>query len=69
LVLRMELYRDEYPDLAEEIEEELGVESEIHPAQGQGNAVPHRNAVESQAGKKASLGRKKRKRNWIDQVA
>ena len=42
LVLRMELYRDEYPELAEEIEDELGAEKAIPPAEGQGNHVPHR---------------------------
>jgi len=42
LVLRMELYRDEYPELAEEIEDELGSESSIPQAKGQGNDMPHR---------------------------
>jgi hypothetical protein len=31
--------------------------------------VPRRNAVESQAGEKASFRGKKRKENWIDKAA
>lgn len=42
LVLRMELYRDEYPELAKEIEAGLA-EKHIPPAdEGQGNHMPHR---------------------------
>ena len=42
LVLRMELYRDDYPELAEEVETELA-EKETPPAtKGQGNDMPHR---------------------------
>lgn len=42
LVLRMALYEDEYPELADELREEMA-ENEIPPAdEGQGNDVPHR---------------------------
>lgn len=42
LIVRMELYRDEYPELAEEIEGELA-EKQTPPAdKGQGNDMPHR---------------------------
>src|SRR5690606_30281087 len=42
LIVRMELYRDEYPELAEEIEGELA-EKQTPPAdEGQGNHMPHR---------------------------
>ncbi|HMN12626.1 MAG TPA: recombinase family protein, partial [Bellilinea sp.] len=42
LVLRMELYRDEYPEIAEEVEANLA-ENETPPAdKGQGNHMPHR---------------------------
>ena len=42
LVVRMEMYRDDYPELAEEIEAELA-ENETPPAdEGQGNHMPHR---------------------------
>ena len=69
LVLRMELYRDDYPELAEEIEAELA-ENEIPLThQGQGNHLPHRNAVESQEAKKASVWRKSGMMNQIGMVA
>ncbi len=42
LVLRMALYEDEYPDLAEEVRAELAEKENPLTDQGQGNPMPHR---------------------------
>lgn len=42
LVLRMELYRDEYPELAKEIEAALAEKESPLTGEGQGNHMPHR---------------------------
>lgn len=42
LVLRMELYRDEYPELAKEIEAALAEKESPLTGKGQGNHMPHR---------------------------
>jgi hypothetical protein len=42
LVLRMELYRDEYPDLAAEVEAALGEKESPLTDESQGNDMPHR---------------------------
>lgn len=42
LVLRMELYRDEYPDLAVEVEAALGEKESPLTDESQGNDMPHR---------------------------
>jgi hypothetical protein len=60
IMLRVELYRDEFGDLEEGSD---GYDSAVEKADsnnllGCWNPMPHRNAVESQAGKKASLGEK-----------
>ena len=42
LVLRMELYREEYPDLAAEVEAALGEKESPLTDESQGNDMPHR---------------------------
>jgi hypothetical protein len=65
LVLRMELYRDEYPDIAEEVAADL-TEKDIPPAdKDQGNDLPHSSAVESQGPKRAIFSGKRRVMNRI----
>jgi len=46
-----------------------GVLGRIPLSLNQGNDLPHRNAVESQVAKKASLGQKRGRMNWIDMAA
>jgi hypothetical protein len=61
----MELCRDEYPDLAEEVTANLA-EKDTPPAdEDQGNDMPHSSAVESQGAKRAIFPGKSRMMNRI----